>query len=292
MKKLLFIFFITFGLAVSTVSCNKDNDFSEVDTTLPLEAVTFYNISYGIHSEQVYDIYLPANRSATKTKVIVLVHGGGWTEGDKADMDGFITLLQENHPSHAIVNINYVLANANVKAFPNQFLDLGKVIDKITSEKEQLQVLPEFGLIGTSAGAHISLMYDSVYDTEDKVKFVCDIVGPTNFTDPFYTNNPAWQILLTALVDETAYPSGTNLAEATSPVFQVSSNTSPSILFYGDQDPLVPLSNGELLETNLINADVTNSFTVYSGGHGNWDAASLLNLQTQLSAFIQAHLSI
>ena len=135
-------------------------------------------------------------------------------------------------------------------------------------------------------------MYDSVYDVENKVKFVCDIVGPSDFTDPFYTNNPSWLILLSALVDDTAYPSGTNLSQATSPVFQISSSTSPSILFYGNQDPLVPITNGTLLETKLSNSGVTNSFTIYSGGHGNWDTASSLNLQIQLSSFINTHLPI
>ena len=76
------------------------------------------------------------------------------------------------------------------------------------------------------------------------------------------------------------------------PAYHVSSTSSPSILFYGDQDPLVPLANGQLLSTNLSNAQVTNSLTVYSGGHGNWDAASLTNFQMQLSIFINSHLSI
>lgn len=293
MKKFLFLFIVSIGLGMSLISCDSDNDgTSEIQNSLPLEAETRLEVSYGSHPQQVYDLYLPANRSETKTKVIILVHGGGWNEGDKEDMDGFVTLVQENHPDHAVVNINYILATNTIKAFPNQFLDLGNVISKLTSEKEDLQILPEFGLIGTSAGAHISLMYDSVYDEGNKVKFVCDIVGPSDFTDPFYANNPAWVLLLAALVDTNAYPSGTNLAEATSPVFQVSGSTSPSILFYGDQDPLVPLTNGELLETNLSNSGVTNSFTVYPGGHGNWDAASLLNLQIQLSGFINTHLTI
>ncbi len=227
-----------------------------------------------------------------KQKVIILVHGGGWSGGDKEDMNGYISLVQDNHPNHAVVNINYVLATTTLKAFPNQFLDLERIITKLTSEKNSLQILPEFGFVGVSAGTHISLMYDSQYDSENKVKFVCDIVGPSNFTDPFYANNPAWSILLASLIDETAYPNGTNLAEATSPAFQVSGNTSPSILFYGDEDPLVPIANGEVLESNLSNAGVTNSLTVYSGGYGNWDAPSLLNLQVQLSTFIRSHLDI
>lgn len=293
MKKFLFLIVISICLGISLISCESDNDgTSEIQNMLPLEAETFLEVSYGSHSEQVYDLFLPADRSTTKTKIIILVHGGGWSGGDKEDMDGFVTLVQENHPDHAVVNINYVLATATEKAFPNQFLDLGRVITKLTSEKDALQILPEFGLIGASAGAHISLMYDSVYDDGDKVKFVCDIVGPSDFTDPFYANNPAWVILMSSLIDASEYPSGSNLAEAISPVFQVSSSTSPSILFYGDQDPLVPLTNGELLESNLSNAGVTNSFTVYPGGHGNWDAASLLNLQRQLSGFITDNLEI
>jgi len=73
---------------------------------------------------------------------------------------------------------------------------------------------------------------------------------------------------------------------------QVSNISSPSILFYGNQDLLVPLTNGELLNDNLSNASITNSFTVYDGGHGNWDNASMLNLQIQLSDFINSHLPI
>ena len=297
MKNHLFRLLYIFSFSILLISCSSDDapgDDGPIITE-PLLAETFLNVSYGENSQQVYDIYLPAGRTSDKTKVIVLVHGGGWTSGDKADMDNFVDLIQTAHPNHAIVNINYVLASAVqpfVPAFPNQFLDIQSVIDQITDEKETLQIVPEFGLIGTSAGAHISLMYDAVYDNHDVVKMVADIVGPTNFTDPFYANDPLFNLALSALVDESAYPLGANYAEVTSPALQVSNSSSPTILFYGNQDPLVPLSNGELLKTNLTNASVTNSFTVYDGGHGDWDEASLLDLQVQLSNFIEAHLPI
>ena len=297
MKNHLFRLLYIFSFSILLISCSSDDapgDDGPI-VTEPLLAETFLNVSYGENSQQVYDIYLPAGRTSDKTKVIVLVHGGGWTSGDKADMDNFVDLIQTAHPDHAIVNINYVLASAVqpfVPAFPNQFLDIQSVIDQITDEKETLQIVPEFGLIGTSAGAHISLMYDAVYDNHDVVKMVADIVGPTNFTDPFYANDPLFNLALSALVDESAYPLGANYAEVTSPALQVSNSSSPTILFYGNQDPLVPLSNGELLKTNLTNASVTNSFTVYDGGHGDWDEASLLDLQVQLSNFIETHLPI
>jgi acetyl esterase/lipase len=297
MKKFRLLLLLILASQISLVSCSSDNNDSPSemsdDEPEPLAAETRLNVSYGSHQQQVYDLYLPEGRTEDHTKVIILVHGGGWTAGDKADMSEFIPQLQSNHPEHAIVNMNYVLATATIPAFPNQFLDLQRVINKLTAEKETLQILPEFGLIGTSAGAHLSLQYDYVYDTSDAVKMVCDIVGPTDFTDPFYTNDPNFSILLQILVDEAAYPTGTNYAEAISPALQVSAVSSPSILFYGDQDPLVPLSNGQTLQQALITNGVTHSFTVYEGGHGDdWSAESLSDLQLQLSTFINAHLAI
>ena len=295
MKKLWFWSIIIFSAVYFTTSCSsKDEEAQAQDDDEPiiLEAATMLNVSYGNDAQQVYDIYLPHGRTEEKTKVLVLVHGGGWTEGDKSDMTEFISLIQEFHPDHAIVNMNYILATATIPAFPNQFLDLDDVIDHLTASQGDLQILPEYGLIGTSAGAHISLMYDYVYDDTDVVKMVCDIVGPTDFTDPFYANNAAYQILLGLLVDESAYPDGTDYAVATSPALQVSSQSSPSLLFYGNEDPLVPLSNGELLNENLNSNQITHSFTVYDGGHGDWDPASIIDLQQKLSAFINTHLAI
>lgn len=295
MKKLWFLSVsIVFAVLIS-VSCSSKDDETQMqddDDPIILDAVTMLNVSYGNDPQQIYDIYLPEGRTEDKTKVIVLVHGGGWSEGDKSDMDGFISLIQEFHPDHAIVNMNYILATANTPAFPNQFLDLSDLIDHLTDSQEDLQILPEYGLIGTSAGAHISLMYDYVYDDNDVVKMVCDIVGPTDFTDPFYANNPAYQILLDLLIDESAYPDGTDYAVATSPALQVTSQSSPSLLFYGNQDELVPLTNGQLLNDNLSASQVTHSFTVYDGGHGDWDLPSYTDLQQKLTVFINNHLAI
>ncbi|MCR9182458.1 MAG: alpha/beta hydrolase [Flavobacteriaceae bacterium] len=290
MKKYLVLFLI---LSFVTFSCSTDEETSSDEPNEVLEEETRLNVSYGAHPRQVYDLYLPEGRSNDKTKVIVLVHGGGWTSGDKSDMSQFVSFLRDNHPDYAIANINYVLAEIGVPAFPNQFLDLGRVISQLTTQQNDLQIQPQFGLVGTSAGAHISLMYDYVYDTNSQIKFVADIVGPTDFTDPFYSNDPNFPLALQLLTDESAFPAGTDFAVALSPALQVSASSSPTILFYGDQDPLVPLTNGQSLASALNAAGIINSFTVYEGGHGDdWSPADVLDLQQKLESFILTHLPI
>lgn len=290
---------IVIGFSIAFISCSSsDENITTDDTTIiedaVLEALVLNDVSYGDDPQQVYDLYLPEGRSVDKTKVIVLVHGGGWTSGDKSDMAASVAFVQAFHPDHAIVNINYVLASLpNTPAFPNQYIDIQTVINQITEQQEDLQILPEFGMIGASAGAHLAMMYDYVYDTSDQVKFVINIVGPSDFTDPFYADDPNFNIALSFLVDQDQFPTDTNYAVANSPALQVTSNSSPTLLFYGNQDPLVPLTNGMQLDSNLNTANVPHLFTVYQGGHGDdWSEASTLDLTQKSSEYINTYLPI
>lgn len=301
------------------LSCSSDDDTNlpqeveqienpDLDTNLPpdpsddsmdnppadLEAVIVTDVSYGDHPQQVYDLYLPQGRTAEKTKVMVLIHGGGWTTGDKQDLALFVNYLLENHPDHAIVNLNYVLAQiGGPAAFPNQYLDIDAALNQIIAQQESLQILPEFGFLGTSAGAHLAMMYDYTYDTNDIVKFVIDIVGPSDFTDPFYADDPSFPLALSLLADASQFPAGTDLAAANSPAVVVHSGSSPTFLFYGDQDPIVPITNGERLNAALDNQNVTHEFTIYEGGHGDdWSDADGLDLSLKTSSYVNTYLAI
>jgi len=214
---------------------------------------------------------------------------------DKSDMAASVAFVQAFHPDHAIVNVNYVLADlaTGTEAFPNQYLDIQAVINQITAQSEDLHILPEFGMIGASAGAHLAMMYDYVYDTNDQVKFVINIVGPSDFTDPFYSEDPTFNIALNLFVDESQFPEGTDYAVANSPALQVTASSSPTLLFYGNQDPLVPLSNGMQLDSNLNTSNIPHLFTVYEGGHGDdWSEESTLDLTLKSSDYINTYLPI
>ena len=296
--KLLYILCL---LAAMSWSCSDSDETTtdvitpdtEMEEAVALEALTLTDVSYGSDPAQVYDIYLPAGRSAAKTKIIILIHGGGWTEGDKENVSAFINLVQSQHPDYGVVNMNYMLADPPaIPAFPNQFLDVQAVINQLNDTGSELQFNNEYGFIGLSAGAHIAMMYDYTYDVDDQVKFVANIVGPADFTDPFYADGPGFETYVAALTDETAYPENANYSELLSPAKVVTASASPTLQFYGDQDPLVPLTNGQRLDTALSNAGVPHIFTIYEGGHGDWDATSYLDVQQKIGAYIDLYLPI
>ncbi|GHC62680.1 alpha/beta hydrolase family protein [Ulvibacter litoralis] len=300
-KKIAILLCATFVLN----SCAKDEEFVEetaitasarpatAATFAPLEATSFADVPYGIDPKQTYDIYLPSNRSVAKTKVLIIIHGGSWMNGDKATMEHYIPYLQEKHPDHAIVNMNYVTAQYGVShAFPNQFLDIRDVINSLKYNSFDFNISTEFGLIGGSAGGYLALMYDSVFDTEDEVKFVCSIVGPTNFDHPVYTERPDFQLLMQILVDQDVYPNIEDNLGLLSPVSQVSENNSPTIMFYNRADSKVPLSTAKDLKNTFNELGVPVSFTVFKGDHGAIQDNERVELETKLSGFINDFLPI
>ncbi|MFC4635565.1 alpha/beta hydrolase fold domain-containing protein [Dokdonia ponticola] len=297
--KHLHVLLFSLCFSIFLTSCTSSDDQSITDDMIQmdepaLEAVTYTNVSYGDDPQQVYDLYLPEGRTAETTKVIVIIHGGGWTSGDKSDMASSVAFVQAFHPDHAIVNVNYVLASIpDIPAFPNQYFDIRAVINQLTAQSDDLQILPEFGMIGASAGAHLAMMYDYRYDVDDQIKFVINIVGPSDFTDPFYADDPNFDLALDFFVDESQYPSGTDYAAANSPALQVSSTSSPTLLFYGNEDPLVPLTNGTRLDSRLNMYNIPHLFTVYQGGHGDdWSEESTVDLALKSSQYIDTYLPI
>lgn len=276
----------------STSLESVDNDIIEIIPLEILDALTLLDVSYGDHEQQVYDIYLPEGRTSNSTKTIILIHGGSWVGGDKASMNNYRIRLQTTYPEYAIVNMNYVLAQPPIiPAFPNQFLDVQLAIQTLKENNQSLSISEDFGLIGSSAGAHIAMMYDYQYDINDDVKFVANIVGPSDFTDPYYADLDV-ETTIYDYVDQIAYPEGTNFVEATSPVFAVSNSSSPTLLFYGNQDTTVPLSNAQRLEVKLNDFDVPYDFTVYEGGHGGWDETSYIDVNIQIGLYLNQYLPI
>lgn len=283
-------FFVIFILVLSLLGCSNS---SEIVLSDPLPSSEFKNIPYGNDPLQKYDIFLPAERVKATTKVFVLVHGGGWISGDKSDLQTFVDFLKIQFPSYAVVNINYQLASIGKSPFPMQIDDIEKVISDIKSKADDYQISNQFGFLGISAGAHLSMLYSYAYDEMSEVEMVCSIVGPTNFTDENYSNSNDPDFIenfeLMESITGIKFESNMEFYESVSPYHVVDQEAPPTILFYGGQDPLIPTSQGVLMHDKLDELGVINEFTLYENeGHG-WVGLSLIDTFTKLNGFILTH---
>jgi acetyl esterase/lipase len=266
------------------VSCDYKNDSTSVVTPTALIAETKLNVSYGANNQQVFDLYLPANRTEAKTKTLILVHGGGWIEGDKANMNYIVDIIKQNLPEYAIANINYRLATAGNYAFPKQIDDVNAAF--LALKNGAYGISDNFGFIGVSAGAHLSMLYSYSNNQNNSIKMVASIVGPTNFTDPNYTNNPAW---ISKYFDLTGvnYVGNEIYYQQLSPLFRATTSAPQTILLYGTTDSLIPITQGQDLHTKLNQLGVYNEFNLYTGGHGDWAPIDQLDAYTKLVNFIR-----
>ncbi len=279
---LSFVFLVSFLFA-----CKKEKP--EIDQVSYDTAISHVlkDISYGKHSRNVMDVYLPANRSE-QTKIFVMIHGGGWNAGDKNDFADSYNWLKQVFPTHAIININYRLGTLQQPGYDMQINDIQSAIDEISKAKYGLG--SDLFMVGASAGAHLSMMYAYRHDTAERVKGVCNIVGPADFTDPSYTNNPSMLYGLSYLIGPFTYQSYPNKWKAVSPVEYVKSSTPPTISFYGDQDHLIPSTQVHLLDSALLRHNITHESTLYPGeGHSGWNAAHTADFVGKAYQFILTH---
>jgi acetyl esterase/lipase len=285
MKNLKSIF-ISLIVIVLFVSCNSDD--TNAIGSEPLKSYEEFDISYGNDSDQVFDLYLPANRTDA-TKTVILVHGGGWTSGDKADMNPFKDYIKTQMNGYAVVNMNYRLADENNPPYPMQINDITEVVNYLQNNQDNYVISNDIGFVGASAGAHLSLLWSYAFDTENQTKMVCSVVGPTNFTDPAYldnTDNP----ILQELINTIGIDASTPFLEEVSPYHQVTASAPPTILFYGGQDPLIPTTQGTAMRDKLEELNVAHEFTLYPNeGHG-WVGLNLLDTSLKLRTFIETHL--
>ena len=285
--KLVKLIFLGLGIVLINSCSNEslnENESNILDSSISYQEL---NIAYGNDDNQKFDLYLPENRTLN-TKVMILVHGGGWSSGDKSEMNPIKDLLHQDFPEIAIVNINYRLADENNNPYPMQIDDITSVINFLKNNKTKYTISENLAFIGISAGAHLSLLWSYAFDVNSNVKMVCSIVGPTNFTDSEYLNNTNTE--LQALLDLYGIEPTTTFLEEISPYHRVTSSAPPTILFYGGQDPLIPTSQGVDLRDKLQSLNIINEFTLYENeGHG-WVGINLLDTWLKLKNFIQVNL--
>lgn len=283
MKKLGFLFCIVFVFS----ACQKENT---NNTGNNLSAETFSNVAYGSDAAQKMDIYLPAGRHTDSTKMIIMVHGGAWAEGDKAEFDIYVTVLKQRLPNYAIANINYRLATAAANPFPAQENDMKAAINFLVQKSTEYHITQKFVLLGASAGAHMAMLQAYKYTTP-KIKAVVSFFGPANMVALYNASTPTAQFGLQVLLGGTP---ATNAAmyQQSSPINFIDAQTSPTIIFHGDADVIVNVSQSTAIKNKLQTFGIVNQLTIYPGlGHEIWPAATMTDAFNKIEAFIKANVN-
>jgi acetyl esterase/lipase len=249
-------------------------DSSDANDSMP--APTFqkemHDVSYGENPQQTIDIYLPERRKTNITKVFLLVRGGGWSEGDKSDLNFIVTQLKTKFPNHAIANINYRLGATESIGYPKQIQDIQAAVGFLNDHKNEYNLSKQYAMIGVSAGAHLAMMYSYKYNTAKQVKVVCSLVGPAYFSDPQYEGNELFQSGLKYFVgDYPTYDSNPALYNEISPVNYIQLLAPKTILFYAADDSLVPNTQDGIFCDKLNLRLVYNEYYLYEDfGHATW----------------------
>jgi acetyl esterase/lipase len=275
---------ILFSLLIFTACKTRDENSN-------ISAKTMIDISYGTDPKQKMDLYLPANRSLLSTKVIFLIHGGGWAEGDKMDFNTTITTIQSRFPDYAVINVNYRLAGNNQNLFPSQENDVKAAVEFAVSKKNEYTISDKWVFLGASAGAHLALLQAYKYSNIIKPKAVVSFFGPTDLT--YFFNNPLIPIVPAILFNATGTIPSLNaiIYQQSSPVTFVTAQSCPTLLLQGGKDSLVPAIQATILKNKLDAAGVPNQYIFYpNNGHG-WGGPDQEDSFSKIEIFLKQYVN-
>jgi acetyl esterase/lipase len=283
----LFLLLIT----IYGTACNKPKTVSAT-TILPVDsAITMPNLAYGSDPLQIMDVYLPNGRSTNATKVAVVIHGGGWIEGDKTDYA--MSDLKNFFPGYAIFNLDYRLGNESTLAnrFPTQELDVKAAIQFIYDHKANYSISTNWCYFGESAGGHLALLEAYKYTSPIRPKVVIDYYGPTDMVD-LYNYNAAsafYQPLLFFLMSG-APADNPALYTSSSPMTYVDVSSPKTIMFHGEMDSVVPYMESVRLHDTLTTLGVVNKLVLYPAqGHG-FSGSDAADSYYQADSFLVANM--
>jgi len=226
------------------------------------------------------DLYVPTEVTGP-FPVIVAIHGGGWAAGRREEAQG----IRQASRGYAVAAISYRLSG--VATFPAQIEDCKAAVRWLRANAKKYNLDPErIGATGHSAGGHLASLLGTAarvtdFDKGDHREFasnvqaVCALSGPTDFLqmDAHAPKDARLKHDLrgspeSRLIGGPIQENKEKVAKA-NPITYVSKETPPFLLVHGDQDPVVPVHQAQLLHDALKEKGVSVQLQIVKGaGHG------------------------
>lgn len=266
----------------------------------PTELVTpdFKDVIYKntSNSSLTLDIYSAKKKLSKGSPVILYVHGGSWVYGDKSIPSIIAPLLDTlRDEGYTIISTSYELLRKDFN-FEKQTSDIKDTIRWINKNKDIYGFnSDDIGILGTSSGAHLSLL--AAYSGEDefkgdstlttyssKIKYIIDFFGPTDLTT-LKMDDLTWD--LNNIIKATKNKE--QLMKKYSPINFVNTDIPNTLIIHSKDDKLVPYENATALyeKCKQSGADVK-LITLENSGHdlSNISKEDILSLLNGLFKFI------
>jgi acetyl esterase/lipase len=211
---------------------------------------------------------------------VLLVHGGGWSQGDRAQLKGYGILL--GRLGFVCVASEYRLSGE--AHWPAHIHDTKAALRWIRANASRLGVDPsKIAVSGNSAGAHLSLM---VAGTPNVPEFEGDggsagvdtsVAAAIAFYAPTEMGSPRdASDAVSRLMGPGATAEDYRLA---SPLAHAKRGFPPTLLIHGNKDEIVPASASLRMYEALVNAGAPVELHMYAEQPHAFDAASLFGRQ-------------
>lgn len=226
------------------------------------------NIAYGSHASHRLDYSTATNPNSP---ILIVVHGGGWATGDKADI-GYINVAQFfKNNGYAVVNINYRLSGG--AGYPGHPAIPQDVSCAIAWTKLNAGLIngdsSKIIMYGHSAGAHLcmlhglthpqSLLSGCGYNTGLKISGVISANAPLNFE---YINPLRYADIKPMVVDSTNY------WDDAAPAHNLSNgNKTKFMIIVGQSDGFLGTQQSLVFNDSMSTYDYCKRFYFLPGSH-------------------------
>lgn len=230
------------------------------------------DVAYGQDARQKLDVY-PAE---APSPAVVLVHGGGWTRGDKELPEIRESSLRLQARGFAVFSINYRLADDARPGQPMQTDDVSLAVGWILENGAQYGADDSgIRLVGGSSGAQLVSLAGQVISAAQPgiIRGVVALSGPMDFVRIVEENVDLAPQERTGKT--VGVYLGCRLAECTaeqmqapSPIYNIAPTTPPFLIVNSD-DEIVPLEQAQAMHDALTAAGRASTLSVVPGqGHG------------------------
>jgi acetyl esterase/lipase len=213
-------------------------------------------LRYGPDAAQVLDAFLPRGRSAGRRAAVVLIHGGGWREGEKEHYRKAGTELARR--GWVAFAIDYRLAPA--ARFPAAVDDTFAAVRWIRAHARRFGVDPRrLGAFGGSAGANLAALLAVRGDVRAAVAWSppTDLAALGAHPHTRLGAIVAGYLGCSPAVCPARY-------RAASPAAQVRPGSAP-LLLVNSTDELIPLAQALVLDHRLARARVPHALRILPG---------------------------